>query len=168
MKEMKRVQNLRISILGLALATFVSACGTTTKETTTYVPTARRLRWSCRLRSKLLFQCRQPRLPVPPTTVRALHPIHLRTQALTTHRAAIIASQRQRLRVTSHQSQSLKVRSPFRKGRLRAGIKLIKRKSVYDQTAFSRELYEACSDKCRGSYIGGNSYACQSGSGRRG
>src|SRR5271167_861831 len=40
MKEMKRVQNLTMSILGLALATFVSACGTTTKETTTYVPTA--------------------------------------------------------------------------------------------------------------------------------
>ncbi len=37
---MKHVSRLTIGVMGLALTALVSACGTTTKETTTYVPVA--------------------------------------------------------------------------------------------------------------------------------
>jgi hypothetical protein len=40
MKRIKWVNRAMIGVLGLALATLIGACGTTTKETTTYVPVA--------------------------------------------------------------------------------------------------------------------------------
>jgi hypothetical protein len=96
-KEVKCVQCLAISMMGLALVVFVSACGTTrtSKETTTtYVPAPPA---QVVVQAPVPLRRLQPLPPVPLAlaTERAIQRPPIRVQELKIRLAAIIASPRQ-------------------------------------------------------------------------